>query len=285
MGVAQRYGKVLLHNSFGIPRLAKYDMQFQTAGSAFDPENVWPNLIFDAAAAAPKPPKTVAIVTSKFPSVHHISVGAREALKKRGLQEVLHLEYEFGTRDYGAIASRVKEANPDFLWGGTNGIDPVLMLEAMKRIDYRPPMQAHLFPAPGPMLKLPEAQGALALTNFEAHPPFTDDPAIAQFVKTYAERSKEAGISYNSVDLQSAIAYAAWQVLEAAVTATKGTDDKAIAAWLKKSEVKTIFGPLRWNGPQNYVEGSDQYKVKQLQQGRWVVVWPTQFAAPGAKIV
>src|SRR5262245_36077912 len=48
MGVAQRYGKVLLHTSFGIPKLAKYDMQFQTAGSAFDPENVWPNLIFDA---------------------------------------------------------------------------------------------------------------------------------------------------------------------------------------------------------------------------------------------
>jgi branched-chain amino acid transport system substrate-binding protein len=49
--------------------------------------------------------------------------------------------------------------------------------------------------------------------------------------------------------------------------------------------VKTIFGPLRWNGPQNYVEGSDQYKVKQLQQGRWLVVWPRQYAAPGAKIV
>ena len=26
------------------------------------------------------------------------------------------------------------------------------------------------------MLRLPEAQGALALTTFEAHPPFTDDP-------------------------------------------------------------------------------------------------------------
>ena len=92
-------------------------------GSPFDPENVWPNHIFDAAAKLPKPPKTIAIVTSKFPSVHAISVGAREVMKKRGLTEVLHLEYEFGNRDYGAIASRVKEANPDFLWGGTNGID------------------------------------------------------------------------------------------------------------------------------------------------------------------
>jgi ABC-type branched-subunit amino acid transport system substrate-binding protein len=285
MGVAQRYNKVLLHTSFGIPKLAKYDMQFQTAGVAFDPDNVWPNLIFDAAARLPKPPKTVAVVTSKFPSVHHISVGAREAMKKRGLQEVLHLEYEFGNRDFGPIASRVKDANPDFLWGGTNGIDPVLMLEAMKRIEYRPPAQVHLFPAPGPMLKMPEAQGSFALTTFEAHPPFTDDPVIAQFVKIYAERSKEAGIPYPAVDLQSAIMYAAWQVLEAAVTATKSFEDKTLAAWLKKNEVKTLFGTLRWNGPQNYVEGSDLYKVKQLQQGRWLVVHPNQWAAPGATIV
>lgn len=285
MGVAQRYGKVLLHTSFGIPKLAKYDMQFQTAGAAFDPENVWPNLIFDAAAKMPKPPKTVAIVTSKFPSVHHITVGAREVMKKRGLTTVLDIEYEFGNRDYGAIAGRVKEANADFLWGGTNGIDPVLMLDAMKKIDYRPPAQVHLFPAPGPMLKLPEAQGSFALTNFEAHPPFTDDPAIGRFVKTYAERAAEAKIPYTVVDLQSAIMYAAWQVLEAAVTATKSIDDKTIAAWLKKSEVKTLFGTLRWNGPQNYVEGSDLYKVKQLQQGKWAVVHPTQWAAPGAKVV
>ena len=52
-------------------------------------------------------------------------------------QEVLHIEYEFGTRDYGAIASRVKEANPDLLWGGTNGVDPVLMYHA-SRNDFQP---------------------------------------------------------------------------------------------------------------------------------------------------
>ena len=136
MGVAQRYNKVLLHTSFGIPKLAKYDMQFQTAGSP-STRRTSGRTHLRRAAKLPKPPKTVAIVTSKFPSVHHISVGAREVLKKRGLQEVLHLEYEFGNRDFGPIASRVKDANPDFLWGGTNGIDPVLMLEAMKKIDYR----------------------------------------------------------------------------------------------------------------------------------------------------
>src|SRR5438093_1881285 len=98
MGVAQRYGKILIHNSFGTPSLAKYDMQFSASGGAGDPENVWPNLVYDAVASAPKPPKTVAIVTTKFPSAHFIALGAREVAKKRGLQEVLYLEWEFGNR-------------------------------------------------------------------------------------------------------------------------------------------------------------------------------------------
>ena len=101
MGVAQRYGKILIHNSFGTPRLAKYDMQFSASGGAGDPENVWPNLVFDAVATAPKPPKTVAIVTSKFPSAQFQSNGAREIAEKRGLKVPLYLEYEFGTRDFG----------------------------------------------------------------------------------------------------------------------------------------------------------------------------------------
>ena len=40
-----------------------------------------PNTMFDALEAA-KPPKTVAIVTSKFPSVHAMSVGAREVAQE-----------------------------------------------------------------------------------------------------------------------------------------------------------------------------------------------------------
>jgi hypothetical protein len=39
-----------------------------------------------------------------------MSLGAREAVKKRGMQEVVFLEWEFGNRDFGAIAARVKDA-------------------------------------------------------------------------------------------------------------------------------------------------------------------------------
>ena len=284
MGVAQRYGKILIHNSFGTPSLARYDMQFSASGGAGDPETVWPNLVFNAVGEGPRPPRTIAIVTSKFPSLHFISVGAREQAKKRGLTEVLYLEWEFGNRDFGAIAGRVKDAKPDLVWVGATGLDGVLLLDAMKKIDYQPPMHFYMFPAPGPMAKVAEARNALAFTTFEEHPPFTNNPRAANFIKGFHERGAQAGLPSTSVDLLASIAYASWEVLEAAVSGAKSLDDKALAAWLRKNPVETIMGPLRWEGPNNYVMGQDIYKVKQLQGGKWVVVWPKEFAAPGAKL-
>ena len=288
MGVAQRYNKLILHNSFGTPRQAKYDMQFPTSGGSGDPENAWPNLVFTAVASAPKPPKTVAILTSKFPSLHFISVGAREVAKKYGLTEVLWLEWEFGNREFGPIASRIKDAKPDFIFVGATGLDAVMMLEAMKKIDYVPPMQFYMFPAPGPTAKVPEARGALAFTTFEEHPPFTSNPRAAEFVKAFHERAKQAGLPDTSVDLHASIAYSTWQTLEAAVNGAKSLDDKALAQWLRGNAVDTVMGRLRWEttpgNPVNYVMGQDLYKVEQVQDGKWVVVWPREFAAPGARL-
>ena len=88
---------------------------------------------------------------------------------------------------------------------------------------------------------------------------------------------------YVAVDTQAAGSFAAWQVIEAAVTATKSLDDKALAEWLRKNPVDTILGRLRFDGPNNY--GDDLSKVKQVQDGKWVVVWPREFAAPGARLL
>src|SRR5438067_7226772 len=203
VGVAQRYGKIIFHHTAGVPGLLKYDMQFPTGGLPADPEVSLPELVFDAVAHAPKPPKTVAILTSKFPSVHFISVGAREVAKKRGLQEVAWLEWEFGNRDFGAIAARVKEANPDFLFIGAIGVEGLLLVDALRKIEYTPPLHFHMFPAPGPMAKAPAAQHALALTTFEQHAPFTNNPVAAAFVKTYNERAAKSGLPDNAVELQA----------------------------------------------------------------------------------
>jgi branched-chain amino acid transport system substrate-binding protein len=283
MGVAQRYQKMLIHHSFGMPHLAKYDMQFPAAPFGPEPNRTVPGILFDAVGATANPPKTVAIVTSKFPSAQFQSSGARDVAAQRGLKVALYLEYEFGTRDFGPIAARIKDANADLLWVGALGLDGNLVLEELKRLDYMPRRHYHLFPAPGPMATAPDAKLALSHTFFEEHPPFTNSPAAAKFATLYHERAAKAGIPYTNVDTQAAGSYAAWQMLEAAVTATKSLDDKALAQWLRKNQVQTIVGRFRFDGPNNY--GEDLSRVKQVQDGKWVVVWPKEFAAPGARLL
>jgi branched-chain amino acid transport system substrate-binding protein len=283
MGVAQRYQKVFVHHTFGMPHLAKYEMHFATAPFGPEPNRTVPTTVFDALAATSKPPKTVAIVTSKFPSAQFQSAGARDVAEKRGLKVALYLEYEFGTRDFGAIAARVKDANPDFLWIGALGLDGNQMLEAMKKLDYTPPRHFHLFPAPGPLALAPDGKLALSTTVFEEHPPFMSNTGAARLVPIFRERAAKANLPYPYVDTQAAGSFAAWQLLEAAVTATKSLDDKALGAWLRRNRVDTIIGRLRFDGPNNY--GDDLFKVKQVQDGKWVVVWPKEFAAPSARLL
>ena len=282
MGVAQRYDKVLVHHTFGIPSLAKYERAFPAWSLGSDPANTVPNTLFDALAAGPKPPKTIAVVTSKFPSIQFMSAGAREVAKKRGLQEVLFLEWDFGNRDFGPIANRIKDAKPDFVFVGAIGLDGNLLLDAMKKIDYVPPQHFYLYPSPAPLVTLPEAKNALSVTIFEEQQPFLNNPGAAEFVKLFRERATAAKLADPSVEVQAAASYTAWQILEAGVTATKSLDDKAIATWLKANKVDTIQGKLRFDGTGNY--GDDLMRIKQVQNGHWTVVWPKEFTAGGAKL-
>jgi len=55
-----------------------------------------------------------------------------------------------------------------------------------------------------------------------------------------------------------------------------------LAAYLKKNRIDTIQGKLRFDGPSNY--GDDLMRVKQVQNGRWVTVYPKEYAAPGATL-
>ncbi len=282
MGVAQRYNKVIVNHTLGIPSLSKYEMAFPSWSLGSDPGNTVPNTVFDAVAASPKPPKTVAIATSKFPSIHFMSLGAREVAKKRGLQEVLFLEWDFGNRDFGPIAARIKDAKPDMIWVGDIALEGNMLLDAMKKIDYVPPIHFHTYPAPGPMSKSPDGNLALSMSIFEEHAPFTNNKVATDFIQIYHERATKANMPDIAVEVQAAASYAAWQILEAGVRGANSFDDKAIAAWIRKNRVNTIYGQVRFDGPGNF--GDDMMKVKQVQNGKWQMVWPTQFAAPGAKL-
>lgn len=283
MGVAQRYGKVIIQSSMGIPKLQTYEMAFPATPFGPNPDQTYPNVILDAMASLPTPPKTIVILTSKFPSAQFMAQGMREQSEKRGVKVVLYLEYESGNRDFGAIAARVKEANADFLWVGSLGLESNQVLEALRKLDYTPRNSFHLYPAPGPLALSPDGKNALCSTFLEPAEPFMSRPGVARQAAAYKERATKANLPYAIIDAQAAGMISEWQILEAGVNGAKSLDDKAIAAFLKKNTVDTIYGTLRFDGPYNH--GNAEQLIKQVQGGEWKVVWPTKYAAPGVKLI
>ena len=59
MGVAQRYGKVIIQSSMGIPKLQTYDMAFPATPFGPEHDKTYPNVILDAMASLPTPPKNM----------------------------------------------------------------------------------------------------------------------------------------------------------------------------------------------------------------------------------
>ena len=283
MGVAQRFNKLFIQSSLGDPSLAPYELQFPALPLGPDPRTADTEIVLDAYATTAAPPKTIAFVTSKFPSALDLAKGGQEVAAKRGLKNVLSLEYEFGTRDFGGIAARIKDANPDLLWSGAVGLEAVQLLDAMKRIEYQPRHHFYLFPAPGPTAAHTAANGLTSLTWYEDHAPFTDYPGASELISLFVERAKAAGLPYTRVDYQAAAEYAGWQMLAAAVKATGKIDDKAMAAWLRANPVETVLGVRRFDGKFN--SGTADTKLKQVQGGKWVTVWPAKFRPPSTAML
>ncbi|TAJ90080.1 MAG: ABC transporter substrate-binding protein [Reyranella sp.] len=283
MGVAQRYGKVMIQSSMGIPKLQTYDMAFPATPFGPEPDKSYPNVLLDAMATLSPAPKTMVVLTSKFPSAQFMAQGMRVEAEKRGVKVPLFLEYEAGNRDFGAIAARVKEANADFLWVGSLGLESNQILEALRKLDYKPKNSFHLYPAPGPLALSPDGNLVWCSTFLEPDEPFMSRPGVKRIAELYKERATKANLPYPIIDAQAAGMVSEWQILEQGVNGAKSLEDKAIAAWLKKNVVNTIYGPTKFDGPFNH--GAPAQLIRQVQNKEWKVVWPKEFAAPGVKLI
>jgi branched-chain amino acid transport system substrate-binding protein len=223
------------------------------------------------------------VLTSKFPSAQFMAQGMRDQAEKRGVKVLLYLEYESGNRDFGAIAARVKEANPDFLWVGSLGLESNQVLESLRKLDYTPKNSFHLYPAPGPLALSPDGDKVLCSTFLEPDEPFMSRPGMKKLAAEFKEKATKANLPYSTIDAQACGMISEWQILEAGVNGAGSLEDEKIAAWLKKNPVTTVYGVLKFDGPFNHGEAAQL--VKQVQNKEWKVVWPKEFAAPGVKLI
>ena len=249
-----------------------------------------PTLVFNALEASGNPPATIAFVMNEFPGTQYIAYGPpnsdaggaiKVAAEDFGYEVVEEINFPTGTSDWAPIAAQIAAADPDFIYVGALGIDGVGFLTALDAIGYVPRGHFYQWPAPGPLLGAPNADGAFSVTTFEPHPPFTDDPEAAAIAADFSAAAADAGIPYTAFEAQASVSWAAWEVLTAGVEGAGSLDHDAICNWLLNNEVETIVGTIDFDPAQQNYYG-DLTKIKQIQGGEWVVVYQEEFAAPGA---
>ena len=292
MNVAERYGYVFPHHTGSLTYAYTYDKHFPMWYTGLHPNLTTSNLLFDALESSDNPPKTIAFVVNQFPGSLFMAYGqegteeggAVKVVEERGYEVVLNVDFPLTINDWGPVAAQVREADPDFIFLSGLGLNANGLIEALQAIDYQPRGFFVLWPAAGPLLALGEAsEGVMSVTLFEEHAPFLSNPGADEMVAKFGAAAKEAGLGYTAVETQASVSWATWQVVTTAVKETGSLDQDVLADWLHNNTVQTVIGPVSFDASnQNY--GPDLQKIKQVQNGEWMVVYPQEFAKAEASV-
>ncbi|HET9346566.1 MAG TPA: amino acid ABC transporter substrate-binding protein [Candidatus Limnocylindrales bacterium] len=291
MAVAERSSYVLPQHTAVLAPLLTYECQFPAWSIGTEPNDYVPNLVFDALESLDNPPQTVAVVANQNGSTDFVANGLPDdpddpsvanVAEERGLEVVATIQYPPTTTDWAPIAAQIRDANPDFVFNSAIGIDTVNLIQAMQQLQYSPPLLFSLFPAPGPLLGVGDpAEGVLSISLFESNEPLLEAAGeeVQEIVSDYEERATAEGLPYTAWETQATASWNAWETLVAGVTAANSLEHEAICDALHANGADTTFsGHLTFDPASNNFWPPDQL-IKQIQDGDWVVVWPTDRAA------
>jgi branched-chain amino acid transport system substrate-binding protein len=198
-----------------------------------------------AGLPADQKPKTAAYVIADDPFGGPVADGIKSQLEAAGVQTVYSKVYPPETTNFDAIASAVASKKPDVIAQGSAGLaDGVGLDRALIKVGYSP---KQLFQASTPSfadqfskaIGLENTEGIFYAVSYHVDAP---TPGNEEFLAAYKAK-------YNTDPPEDAAdAYAAAQVLQAAVEAVGSIDDQeALANWLRDNSVDTILGTLSWD--------------------------------------
>lgn len=288
MAVAEEAGYVYPHHTASLTYAYTYACHFPTWPTGVETNITNPTLVFNALEESGNPPETIGFVMNLFPGTQYIADGppntdaggaVKVAAEEFGYEVVLDIDFPTVDMNWNEIATLVADADPDFLYVGALGVDGNGLLAAMDAIGYTPRGHFYQWPAPGPLLADPLADGAFSVTTFEMHSPFMDDAENAAVATAYQAAAEEAGLPYTDFEAQASASWAAWQVLIAGVEGAGSLDHQEVCQWLIDNPVETVLGTIDFDPEQQNYYG-DLSKIKQIQDGAWLVVSPPEWAAP-----
>jgi branched-chain amino acid transport system substrate-binding protein len=197
--------------------------------------------------------------------------GARAHCEAAGIDVVVDEAYPQEVTDVSSVLTKVRDADPDMLIGGSYLPDSVLITRQSKELGVNPRMFAFSVGAAQPDFFEALAADSEFVLGPSMWEPGIQTPGNVEFVAAYQT------LWGREPDYHSAAGYAGCQVLEAAVTAVGEIDLDAIRDQLRQLDMPTVLPGAYRVDDTGKMEGHIPLTV-QWQAGQKVIVAPEDLA-------
>src|SRR5688572_17614994 len=286
MPMVKQRGLLLMGNfSFQVNAKVQHDMWFNN--SPWNDASSWSDGFIRAGQKHGA--KSIAILAADQEFAQNLANGARELAKKANIKSVYDQNYPPTTTDFSSLIRSIRAAKPDMVFVMSYPNDSVAIVRAVNEIGVGSGVKIF----GGGMVGLQftpimTSLGSLlnGITNYNSYVPGMKYPGIEDFLGRYAKKAAEAKVDPLGFYLPP-FNYAIGQMLEQAANATKSLDHKQLAAYLRKNEMKTIVGPIRydksgeWANPrvvQAQFRGVSDKDMEQFRkQDKQIVIYPDDY--------
>ena len=279
--VAENNQMVLIAPAGGSPKIFEPQPKYYFfAQQAIAPDQANPFVQMIASLPEDQRPKTAAYVTMDDPFAAPVIESMQAQLEAAGVQTVYSEIYPEGTTNLQPFAAKIAAAAPDLIAQGAVFEDGVSLTKSLVQVGYNPKLMFQTS-APSNGAQYVEGVGAgnedgifYAVSWSEKAP----TPGNAEFIAEYQKQNGEGLVPAED----AADAYAAAEVLQAAVEGTGGCDNPAMADWLRANGVSTILGDLTWN---EIGQPQGEFFLAQWQNGSVEIVAPPAASTNGGSVV
>ena len=279
--VAAQYNKIFVEGTGGSPQVFArnfnnvFFVQPATVEHQADPLVNWIKSL-----PADQRPTVAGYPTNDDPFAQAVIDTVQAAFEGMGIKTGYKQTYPPTQTDFTSIGTQMKAAKVDILvQGSVADQDAAGAVKGYSQVGFQPKVS---YFASGPdsastWLQLLDKKAEGTMTSLDWLQESTV-PGNKEFVDNYLKLFPNKD---NVVPAEAAEAYAAGEVLAAAIKATGGVDNAKLISWLHANKVQSVEGNFGWDAAGRPQGGS--FDMIQWQNGKLVIAWPANVATNGTK--
>jgi branched-chain amino acid transport system substrate-binding protein len=277
--VAARYSKIFVEGSGGAPQVFSrhfHDIFFVQPAPAEDQADPLVNWVKSLPAA--QRPTKAAYPVNDDPFAAAVVNKVQQLLEPAGIPSVYKQIYPPTQTDFSSIGAQIKASGADLLvQGSVADQDGAGAVKSYSAVGFQPKIA---YFASGPdsantweALLGSKGEGTMTSLDWLQE---SKVPGNSTFVQAYLKQYPNKD---NVVPAEAAEAYAAGEVLAAAIKANNTLDNATLIKWLHQTKVQSIEGKFGWDSDGKPV--GSQFTLIQWQNHHLNIVYPANVATNG----